>query len=51
MVDNTEKKFLERAVLEAAEREQRRIGQELHDHLCQQLLGAAFFCQGAGRRS
>lgn len=42
MVDNTEKKFLERAVLAAAEREQRRIGQELHDHLCQQLLGAAF---------
>lgn len=42
MVDNTEKKFLERAVLDAAEREQRRIGQELHDHLCQQLLGAAF---------
>lgn len=42
MVDNTEKRFLERAVLAAAEREQRRIGQELHDHLCQQLLGAAF---------
>ena len=37
-----EKKFLERALLEAAEREQRRIGQELHDHLCQHLLGAAF---------
>ena len=30
------------ALLEAAEREQRRIGQELHDHLCQHLLGAAF---------
>ena len=42
MVDNTEKKFLERALLEASEREQRRIGQELHDHLCQHLLGAAF---------
>lgn len=37
-----EKKFLERALLDAAEREQRRIGQELHDHLCQHLLGAAF---------
>ncbi len=40
--DIAEKKFLERALLEAAEREQRRIGQELHDHLCQHLLGAAF---------
>lgn len=42
MMDITEKKFLERALLEAAEREQRRIGQDLHDHLCQHLLGAAF---------
>lgn len=40
--DVTEKKFLEKALLEAAEREQRRIGQELHDGLCQHLLGAAF---------
>ncbi len=32
--DITEQKFLERALLEATEREQRRIGQELHDHLC-----------------
>jgi len=40
--DIREKKFLERALLEAAEREQRRIGQDLHDHLCQHLLGAAF---------
>jgi PAS domain S-box-containing protein len=42
MNDITEKKFLERALLEASEREQRRIGQELHDSLCQHLLGAAF---------
>jgi two-component system sensor kinase FixL len=42
VLDNTETKFLERALLEAAEREQRRIGQDLHDHLCQHLLGAAF---------
>ena len=40
--DVSESKFLERALLEAAEREQRRIGQDLHDHLCQHLLGAAF---------
>lgn len=40
--DRSEEKFLQKALLEAAEREQRRIGQELHDHLCQHLLGAAF---------
>ncbi len=45
VLDETEKKFLERALLEAGEREQRRIGQELHDGLCQQLLGAAFGAQ------
>ena len=37
-----EREFLERALLESADRESRRIGQELHDHLCQHLLGAAF---------
>jgi PAS domain S-box-containing protein len=42
LMDITERKFLERALLEATERESRRIGQELHDHLCQHLLGAAF---------
>ncbi len=42
LMDITERRFLERALLEAAERESRRIGQELHDHLCQHLLGAAF---------
>ena len=40
--DLTELKFLEHAFLDAAEREQRRIGQEMHDHLCQHILGAAF---------
>jgi PAS domain S-box-containing protein len=44
-LDETEKKFLEQAFLEAGEREQRRLGEELHDHLCQQLLGAAFGAQ------
>lgn len=37
-----EREFLVRALIESAERERRRIGQELHDHLCQLLLGAAF---------
>ncbi len=40
--DIAERKFLERALLGAIESESRRLGMELHDHLSQQLLGAAF---------
>lgn len=40
--DITERKRLEREVLDISEREQRRIGQDLHDGLCQQLTGIAF---------
>lgn len=38
----SEQKFLQNAFLQAAERESRRVGKELHDDLCQHLLGAAF---------
>jgi signal transduction histidine kinase len=37
-----ERDFLVGALLESADRESRRIGEELHDHLCQILLGAGF---------
>ncbi len=37
-----ERKNLEKEVLEISEREQQRIGQDLHDSLCQQLTGIAF---------
>ena len=37
--DITERKRLEKENLEISEREQRRIGQDLHDGLCQQLAG------------
>jgi signal transduction histidine kinase len=40
--DITERRRLERQVLEISEREQQRIGQDLHDSLCQQLAGIAF---------
>jgi PAS domain S-box-containing protein len=40
--DLTERKRLEQEILEIAEREQRRIGQDLHDGLGQQLTGIAF---------
>jgi signal transduction histidine kinase len=40
--DRTETAFLEKALLQAREREQRRLGQCLHEHLCQALMGSAF---------
>jgi len=37
--DITERKRLEREILEISDREQRRLGQDLHDDLCQHLAG------------
>src|SRR5581483_1977901 len=41
---------LQRELLEISEREQRRIAQDLHDGLCQQLIGASFLVAGMHRR-
>lgn len=41
-IDVTERKRLEKAILEISTREQRRIGQDLHDGLGQHLTGIAF---------
>jgi signal transduction histidine kinase len=41
-IDITERKRLERAILEVSSSEQRRIGQDLHDGLGQHLTGIAF---------
>ena len=41
-IDITERKRLEKAILEISAREQRRIGQDLHDGLGQHLTGIAF---------
>lgn len=38
----TERLRLERQILEISDREQARIGQDIHDGLCQQLVSAAF---------
>jgi PAS domain S-box-containing protein len=41
-IDITERKHLEKAILDISAREQRRIGQDLHDGLGQHLTGIAF---------
>lgn len=43
--DITERKRLEKENLEISEREQRRIGQDLHDGLCQHLAGVEMLSQ------
>jgi two-component system CheB/CheR fusion protein len=40
--DASNRRRLEREILEVSANEQRRIGQELHDGICQQILGASF---------
>ena len=39
-----ERERLETRLIEISEREQRRMGQDLHDGLCQQLMGTALVC-------
>lgn len=41
---------LERSLLEVSEREQRRIGQDLHDGLCQQLTGISLMISSLHRK-
>lgn len=48
--DLSRRRFLERQILEAAANEQRRIGRDLHDGLCQDLIGIAFAIDNASRR-
>lgn len=40
--DITPRKMMEKQIAEISEREQRRIGQDLHDGLCQHLVSVAF---------
>ncbi len=40
--DLTARRSVEKRIAEASEREQRRIGQDLHDGVCQHLVGVAF---------
>jgi two-component system sensor kinase FixL len=43
--DITERKRLEKEILEVSDREQRRIGRDLHDGLCQHLAGIELISQ------
>ncbi|HLK69406.1 MAG TPA: PAS domain S-box protein [Bryobacteraceae bacterium] len=49
-VDITESKQLQKAVLDISAREERRIGQDLHDGLGQQLTGIAFLSKVLAHR-
>ena len=42
IADLTTRRTMEKRIAEASEREQRRIGQDLHDGVCQHLVGVAF---------
>jgi PAS domain S-box-containing protein len=48
--DLTDRKRLERQILEISDREQRRIGQDLHDGLGQQLAGIGFLSKSLEQR-
>jgi signal transduction histidine kinase len=48
--DITQRNRLEREILEVSGREQRRIGRELHDGLCQHLAGIGFLAQALAQR-
>ncbi|MBI5801908.1 MAG: response regulator [Verrucomicrobia bacterium] len=45
MLDITERRRLEQEILNISEQEQRRIGQDLHDGICQQLAGIELMSQ------
>jgi PAS domain S-box-containing protein len=45
VIDVTEQKKLQKEILEISAREQRRIGHDLHDGLCQHLAGLEFLSQ------
>ncbi|MEO8428496.1 MAG: PAS domain S-box protein [Verrucomicrobiota bacterium] len=47
--DITDRVELEREILGVSEREQQRLGQDLHDDLCQQLSGIEFLSQTLAR--
>ncbi len=47
----SQRKKLEQEILRVSEREKRRIGQDLHDTLCQELTAAAFLLQSMANKT
>ena len=47
----TEREQLERELLEISERERRRVGQDLHDLVCQELTATALFLKSAANKT
>jgi len=47
--DVTDRRRLEKEILDISEREQSRVGQDLHDSVCQDLAGIAFLAQGLAK--
>ncbi len=50
IMDVTERKHLERAIIDASNREQQRIGQDLHDGLGQELTGISLMLRSYAKR-
>ncbi len=50
LIDITERKRLEKEILEISDREQHRIGHDLHDGLGQQLTGIELLCEVLAKR-
>ncbi len=45
----SQRQELEKELLEISEREKRRVGEDLHDMICQELTATAFFLKSAGK--
>ncbi len=49
-LDITDRNRLEKQLLEVSEREQQRIGRDLHDGLCHHLAGVGFMCKALAQK-
>jgi len=50
LADIEKRKYLEKEIIEISSKEQKRIGQDLHDDLCQSIAGISVFASALGDR-